>query len=206
MTVSIVACGESASEWYKTPCDLSIGVNDAEKWNHPVNQLIVINSPKQFTKERQDIIKKTKATVFCHSDSWRGILAYEHLRLQQFTKHLKKGHVYSSKTSPFVAMSHAFNQGATDIILHGVDLVSHPTFHPGNKLHAYELRQIEKFARMLKEQGCQVWLGKDYGALRNFLPVFVGNFSILGKDYVAHVERVGLNEDDVKRYLDITKR
>lgn len=175
MIVNVVACGESASEWYETPCDLSIGCNDALKWGHPVDQLIVINSPKQFTKERQEIIKKTKATVFCHSDSWRGLIAYEHLRLQQFTKHLKKGHVYSSKTSPFVAMSHAFNQGATDIILHGCDMVTHPTFHPGNKLHAYELRQIEKFARMLKEQNCQVWLGKDFGALAKFLPVYERN-------------------------------
>ena len=219
MIVNIVACGNSASEWYKTSCDLSIGVNDCEKWGHPVDQLIVINSPRQFTKERQDIIKATKAKVFSHSDSWHGILNYERLRLQSFSKHLKKGHVYSSKTSPFVAMSHAFNQGATDIILHGVDLVDHPTFHPGNKLHAYELRQIEKFARMLGEQECRVWLGKDFGALGKFLRVWPWNKETVidwsgalvnsvskNKEYVVTVDRIGLTDDDAKKFIEITKK
>jgi len=173
MVVSIAACGESGSEWYKTPCDLSIGVNDIFKFGHPVNQLLLINSPNQFEKSRLETIKSTKFDkVLTHSGTWDKIFPQnERIRLQSFSKHLKKGHVYSSKTSPFVAASLAFNMGASDIILHGVDLISHPAIK--DKLLNYEIRQIQNFTRMMSDQGTKTWLAKDYGALTKFLPVWL---------------------------------
>ena len=174
MIVSIVAVGESGSEWFKTPCDYSIGVNDCQKWNHPVNELLLINQPKSFTPSRLETIKSTKFDkVLTHSGTWDKIFPQnERIRLQSFSKHLKKGHVYSSKTSPFVALSLAFNLGATDVILHGVDLISHPAIK--DKLLNYELRNFDKITCMMADQGCKVWLGKDYGVLTKFLPVWNG--------------------------------
>lgn len=182
MIVSVVACGESASEWYKTPCDLSIGVNDSSKWGHSVNQLLLINSPFQFEKSRLEVIKNTKFDkVLTHSDNWQKIFQnYEKINLQSFGRYAKKGRVYSSKTSPFVAMSLAFNYGASDIILHGVDMVNHRVFNPNNRartesmgLYNYELRNFELFAKIMADQGTKVWLGKDYGALTKILNVWV---------------------------------
>lgn len=173
MTVSIVACGNSAENWHSVKTDLSIGTNDAMKWGAHPDQLVVIDSPKRFLPERMDIIKSTQSKFIVRDDQWKGILPnYEKVRLQQFTKHLKKGHVYCSKTSSFVALSLAFNQGATDVILFGVDLNDHATFNPKNRIRDYELRQYEKFCRMLAEQGTKVWVSSEESALSRFLNVW----------------------------------
>lgn len=173
MICSIIGCGTSAHKWYETQTDLSIGVNDCYKFGHAPDHLLIVDSPKRFTKDRLEIIKSTPSKFITRDDQWKGILpSYEKVRLQQFTKHLKKGHVYSSKTSTFVALSLAFNHGATDVVLFGVDLKTHSTFKPGNKLRDYELRQYEKFCRMLKEQGTQTWVSSEESSLSKFLPVY----------------------------------
>jgi len=172
MICSIVACGPSASDWWNTPCDYSIGVNDCWKWGHPVNELLIVNSPKMFEPSRLETIKKTKCDkVKTNSGNWNQIFPQQEIiRLQSFGKYLKKGHIYSSKSSPFVAMSLAFNMGATDVILHGVDFIDHPAIK--DKLLNYELRNIQNFTRMMADQGTKVWLGKNVGALTQFLNVW----------------------------------
>lgn len=178
MIVSVVACGESASEWYQTPHDYSIGVNDCFKLGYGVNELIVVNSPKNFTPERLETIKRTKFDkVKTNSGNWDKIFPQnEIIRMQSFGKYLKKGHIYSSKSSPFVAMSIAFNMGATDVILHGCDYIDHPAIK--DKLLNYEIRQIQNFTRLMADQGTKTWLAKDYGALKGIIPHWD---SVLGK-------------------------
>ena len=172
MVVGVIACGQSSEGWFNTTHDYTIGVNDCFRFGHPVNELLLINQPKSFTPERLETIKSTKFDkVLTHSGTWDKIFPQnERIRLQSFSKHLKKGHVYSSKTSPFVAASLAFNMGASDIILHGVDLISHPAIK--DKLLNYELRNFDKITCMMADQGCKVWLGKDYGALTKILNVW----------------------------------
>lgn len=172
MLINIIGCGDSGKDWHKVPCDISIAVNDAFKWGHHPDYLLVIDSPKRFTKERIEVMKQTKSKLITRDDQWKGILGpSEKVRLQSFGKHLKKGHVYSSKTSTFVAMSIAFNMGATDIILHGVDFINHTVFNPSNKLYNYEMKQYEKFVHMLKEYNVHVWVSSEKSALSKFLNV-----------------------------------
>lgn len=211
MVINIVAVGESAWDWYKTPCDYSIGVNDCGKWMAAVNELLIVNSPKMFPPERLETIKRTKFDkVKTNSHNWDKIFppniypGNEVIRLQAFSKHLKKGHIYSSKSSPFVAMSLAFNMGATDIILHGVDMVNHKVFNPNNvqrssegRMFDYEVRQIQNFTRMMADQGTKTWLSKDYGALTKILNVWQPK-----KEYSLTVDRIGLNQDDVDKLTD----
>lgn len=174
MIVSVVACGSSACDWYKTPCDYSIGVNDCGKWIAAVNELLIVNHPKNFTPERLETIKRTKFDkVKTNSGNWDKIFPQnEIIRMQSFGKYLKKGHIYSSKSSPFVAMSIAFNMGATDVILHGCDYLNHPAIK--DKLLNYEIRQIQNFTRLMADQGTKTWLAKDYGALTKILNVWQG--------------------------------
>lgn len=199
MKVQIVACGQSASTWHehKSEFDLSIGVNDCAKWGHAPDHLLVIDSPKRFTKERIDIIKSTPAKFFTRDDQWKSILpSYEKVRLQPFSKHLKKGHVYSSKTSPFVALSLAFNMGATDVVLFGVDLINHQTFNPKNKLRDYELRQYENFCRLLLAQGTQTWISSEESALSKFLPVWKNSEELMRSEMVTEFGQVLIDSND----------
>lgn len=181
MLCAIVGCGSTAEHWHEhqSEFDLVIGVNDCFQWGSAPDQLVVIDSPKRFTPERSAIIKSTPSNFITRDDQWKNILPkYEKVNLQQFTKHLKKGHVYCSKTSSFVALSLAFNQHATDVVLFGVDLNNHATFNPKNRIRDYEIRQYQNFCRMLADQGCKVWVSSEESALSKVLPIY--QFELLG--------------------------
>lgn len=170
MTISVIGCGPTAEGWHNTPCDLSIGCNDCARFGKDTDWLVVVN--RRFPSEREDfIIHSNPKRFFTTIYYWNKLFSHaETLRLQRFSKHVKKGHVYSSKTSPFVALSLAFNAGAKDVILFGVDLVSHPVIK--DKLRDYELRQFERFCREIAKQGCQTWVSSKDSSLSKFLPVW----------------------------------
>jgi len=174
-TVFVIGCGESAKGWFNHDYNLSIGVNDCLKFSRDTDYLVLIDSLHGFKNEpeRVKIISQSKAKVLSFSDTWRKVFPkYERLRLQGFGKHLKKGHVYSSKSSPFVAASVAFNMGAKDIVLFGIDMKTHQALKEGSKLLDYELRNWERFTRMMAEQGTQCWVSSEVSVLSKFLPVW----------------------------------
>lgn len=170
MTISVIGCGSTAEGWFNTPSDLSIGVNDCLKWGKNTDWLVVIN--RKFDKEREDlIINSNPKRFFTTIYYWNKLFSHaETLRLQRFSKHVKKGHVYSSKTSPFVALSLAFNAGASDVIMFGTDMNDHPVIK--DKLRDYELRQFERFCREIAKQGCQTWVSSEESKLSEFLPLW----------------------------------
>lgn len=170
MTISIIGCGKTSEGWYNTPCDLSIGVNDAKKWGVHLDWLVVVN--RKFPQDREQIIKDSRPRkFFTNIDYWKKQFPlHQSLKLQQFSKHVKKGHVYSSKTSPFVALSLAFNAGAKDVIMFGTDMNDHPVIK--DKLRDYELRQFERFCRELAAQGTRVWVSSKDSSLSKFLPLW----------------------------------
>lgn len=176
MTAVVIGLGSTAKDWFNNPHDLSIGCNDAAKFSKDPDWLVLIDSKVGFKREpeRVEIISKTKAKrVFTNGPTWKKEFPYyEEVRLQMFSKHLKKGHVYCSKSSPFVATSLAFNAGAKSIVLFGVDFKSHPLLKKGNKLFDYEMRQWERFCRLIADQGTQVFVSSDYSELSKFLPVW----------------------------------
>jgi hypothetical protein len=171
MTISVVACGQSSKEWYKVPCDKSIGVNDCLKFGHDTDYLVCVNAPFKFEPSksngrvnRKEFILRSKAffmTSLC--TEWRQARknVNDCISLSLFTKWAKKGHIYRSKTSPFIAMSIAFNMGANDIILWGVDFIDHPDFQQGKRSTDFEIEQYVRFAEMIRQQGCNVWIGNE---------------------------------------------
>lgn len=180
MIVSIVACGPSAKEWHKTPCDLSIGVNDCVKFGHQVDWLVVVNAVGKFTAKAKNgyqdrlftIIQSKPKRFFCHNGAWKGYFpSAELVQLQPFRGSVKKGRIASSKTSPFVALNLAFDAGATDIIIWGVDFLNHPSVK--DKLLNYELGEYRRLFEALEKQGMRVFIGSDQTILKEYLPVYI---------------------------------
>jgi hypothetical protein len=185
MTISVVACGQSAKEWYNTHCDKSIGVNDCLKFGKDPDYLVCVNAPFKFEPNksngrvnRKEIIIRSNAffmTSLC--TEWRRAhkAVNDCISLSQFTKWAKKGTVYHSKTSPFVAMSIAFNMGAKDIILWGVDFIDHPDYPQEKRRTQFEIEQYVKFADMIGQQGTKVWIGSKETSLNKYFEVYESN-------------------------------
>lgn len=170
MTIFIIGCGPTGEGWFNHPHDLSIGVNDCLKWGRNTDHLLVVN--RRFSRDREEMILRSKPKKFFTTIPYFQKLfpGAEILRLQMYSKRVKKGQVYSSKTSPFIALSMAFNAGATNIVLFGCDLVSHPVIK--DKLLDYELRNFQHICRELSLQGCHVWVSSKESSLSRFLPVW----------------------------------
>lgn len=181
MTASIVACGDSAKEWFKTPHDFSVGVNDCVKFGHEVDHLVVINSPGKFNpsvhnghSDRMKTITDSKPKKFyCHNSNWRKWFRHgEMIAMKQFNSTYMPGRVYFSKTSPIVAITLAVKLGATELILWGIDMLNHHRFHPGEKDQVTEIGYYSILFEQLENQGVKVWLGNGNSALKAFLPVY----------------------------------
>src|SRR5690348_12790496 len=133
MTVSVIACGESAKHWKEVPCDLSIGVNDVLKFGAHPDWLLCINGMNKFTDERRQTIMNTRPRkFFTHNTGWLNHFSMfcevEKIAMHSWRGYVKKGRLYSSLTSPIVAMCLAFNAGSKDMIIWGVDFENHPNF------------------------------------------------------------------------------
>lgn len=183
MIVSIIACGDSAKEWYKTPCDLSIGVNDCFKFGHQVDYLLCLNAPGMFQprkknnyQDRLPIIKQSKPKKFITClEGWKNHFSFTEVEMvnpRLFGKHFSKGTLYHAKTSPFCAMSYAFNLGAKDIILWGVDFLNHGTLKPGKRETQFEIEEYVRFADIIEKQGTKVWIGNSETALNKYFGVW----------------------------------
>lgn len=186
MTVSIIGCGDSAKEWFKTPCDLSIGVNDCVKFGHQVNHLVVVNSPLKFhPKVSNNYVNRFKTITdskperfFCHNSNWKPYFPkYELLSLRTFIGTYKKDRIYSAKTSPFVAVTLAVSLGATEIILFGVDMINHHKFSAqADKKHqsdfCTELDHYRLLFEGLDDNGIKVYIGNENTVLKDYLPLY----------------------------------
>jgi hypothetical protein len=182
MTVSIVACGDSAKEWFKTPCDLSIGVNDCVKFGYEVDYLVVVNSPIKFhpgskngdVNRFKTIVGSKPKKFFCHNSNWRKYFKdAENLAMKKFNTVYKPGRIYHSMTSPFVAITLAAKLGATEIIIWGVDMINHHKFAPGkHKDFEEELGYYSILFEELEKNGIKCWLGDGNSSLNRHLKVY----------------------------------
>lgn len=180
MTISIVACGPSAKDWNKVPCDLSIGVNDCVKFGAEVDHLVVINASHKFkpntkngnTDRLKIIIESKPKRFFCHDSRWRQYFPKaELLTLKPFLGIVRKGRIMQSRTSPFVAITMAYNEGAKDIILWGIDFKNHPDIK--GQLMDRELEEYRRLFASLKDHGVNCWVGSEESVLTKYLKVWV---------------------------------
>lgn len=171
--VTIVALGETAKDWI--PRGHLIGCNDAFRWGKPTDSLLVCNRPSNFTEERLKIITESKPkTFYSHKSNWAYAFPdWKKINLCQWYGRLVKGMHYSSNTSPFIALTLAYNLGAKDIIMWGVDFKTHSLWSEENPYTKKEVDTYMELITALKEQGVKVWLGEKGGAFDNLLQVYV---------------------------------
>jgi hypothetical protein len=180
MIAAIVGCGGSADNWLDHMADylpierniLTYGVNDAAKWGWGFDKLIVVNGPNQFTSERLNTISATTTGEFLtHAPkAWEGYFPNATLlTLREFHGHrLQHGFIYKSKTSPFVAMSLAVDDGAKEINLFGVDFNDHKIYRRGTKAGDHEMSKYARYAELLDQAGVKVRVTKE-SALSKFM-------------------------------------
>lgn len=191
---NVIACGESGQYWDGTGD--SIGVNDSWKWGHPTDYLMVIDPPGRFTPDRRKIIQNSKPKHFItDSKSWLRLFHdpekvdrikphpdYKELyctngpqlmkyRFSKWRGRLMNDQISYSHTSPFPAMSLAYLLGYKEIVLWGVDFVTHKAWNPQKpeQLNT-QLSEYKELVRALDEVGVKVYLGHT-GSMLSFLEV-----------------------------------
>lgn len=175
MTISVVACGNTALEWHKTPCDLSIGVNDVLKFGEHPDWLLCINGMNKFADDRKNLIMGTwPKKFFSHNQNWinyfNNYCEVEKISMLDWTGKLRKGKLYHTESSPFVGTTLAFAQSPDDIIIWGVDFVGHQKFSEGSRDREREIKRFMELCAAIEKQGTRVWIGKEGSALN--LPVW----------------------------------
>lgn len=181
MIISVVACGPSAKDWFNTPHDYSVGVNDCFKWGKTVDALILINDPKNFEPKKDNgftnrlkVIKESKPGLVITNDrmNWKKHFpetTVEEVKTVAFWKRFQNERLHHSRTSPFVAINYAFNIGAKEIIVWGVDFIDHPNFPKEKRETDFEIEQYMKLIDHIQNKGVKVWIGNKNTQLNKYL-------------------------------------
>jgi hypothetical protein len=171
MTYSVIGCGPSGEHW--DGHGLSIGVNDCFKFGKRTPILLIANHFSKFPTERIETIKQHNPTKFyTDNNSWRHIFPnFIQVHLRSWDGILRKDadRLQHANSSPFIAMSLAYNLGASKIVLYGVEFNDHPHFRNG--MERMEVRQYKQFIERLREKGIKVVLGAPGSLLEEFLTV-----------------------------------
>lgn len=177
MVVSVIACGDSAKDWHKTPCDLSIMCNDGFKFGVHPDWLVLVNAARKFNK-RLEVIKQTQAKrvlvsslkewvkIFPKAERLRRLIEY-HTRTR-----LRIGAHYTLRTSPIICISLALEAGATDIILWGIDFRSHKSVVAGTKSGEREIDLYKDFFKKVEALGVRLWRGANGSVFDNVIPLW----------------------------------
>ena len=174
MIASVIGCGPSAKDWGKQKFDLSIGCNDMLKFGYQPDQLVLVNHKGKFSKDRLDTILRTRPKkLWTHTSQWRSHFSdFEIIRFSHFSGYFMKGNIYHCRTSPMVAICLAIRQGATDVVLYGVDMLSHKVYRTGTKEGDNEIKTYLKFFDAVKKKGINIYLGNNGSALEGHIPFY----------------------------------
>lgn len=169
--------GDSAKDWYKTPCDLSIACNDAFKFGAHPDWLVLVNAARKFHK-RLDIIKQTQAKRVLVSSlkEWSKIFPKAERLTRMVEYHtrtrIRIGARYSLQTSPIICVSLALESGATDIILWGCDFTNHKRYFAGSKDGDRQINLYLDFFKKIQALGVRLWLGAPGSVFEKHIPIY----------------------------------
>lgn len=173
---AIVGCGPTA-KFFDGKCD-SIGVNDAWKYKR-TGMLLVVDPKRNFRNEgRLDYIMKCTPEKFFYYDGfleWKDAHNAEVYHATKWQGHLDPGKIYTSMSTPFVALSMAIYLGYDQITIYGADYYNHPNFNPDsiktkNRFDG-ELRNFKDIAAEALKIGVNVFCGHRASALSEVMEV-----------------------------------
>jgi len=171
MTIHVIGKGES-KEFFKHDGNITIGVNDVNKWIKTDH--IVVVDPMDAYKEGHETYRSSNAMFwsqlednknyvknFTLIDLARGRGVLEDFDSEKF--------VYSI-TSPFVAVHLAYKLGATKIVMWGVDFNTHENFNT-DSLRNRALKDFGNLRKKLNERGCELYVGNEISMFSSILPI-----------------------------------
>jgi hypothetical protein len=171
MTIHVIGKGES-KEFFKHDGNITIGVNDVNKWiktdhivvvdpmcNHKEGHRTYKNSNAMFWSQNEDNRNYVKNFTLIELARGRGVL--DEFDSNRF--------VYSI-TSPFVAVHLAYKLGAKNIVMWGVDFNTHPNFDT-DSLRNRALKDFGNLRKKLNERGVKFYVGHEMSMFSSILPV-----------------------------------
>ena len=184
---TIICCGDSARNW--EPRGTTLGVNDSWKFGKPTDILLCCNRPVDFTKDRlRTITTSTPKTFYSHKGNWAYAFPdWKKIHLHNWSgsryfvpymnKPIEHKMTYSSNTSSFIALSLAYNLGAKEIIMYGIDFMNHKVYHEGAHYRDKEVQIHLDLIKCMKEHGTEVYLGALGTAFDQTIPLYDTNKS-----------------------------
>lgn len=170
MTAHILGCGPSLFQFSKdfiAPGSFIIGVNDSFKLGVPMDVLVFMNWPIQFSAERMEVIQRTetKKVVTLHTmvNDWsKYFMNVEGISTSTMPSYanFKINRVYNTNNSPFAAMSYAVANGFKEIVLWGVDFQGHKFLRFQDCAPEYT-----KFAQIVRPFGVSIKKGSNQSKL-----------------------------------------
>lgn len=173
MIATVVALGQSAKDWI--PRGLTIGVNEYLVWGKQADAMIIVNAPHKFSADELNYIMKHKGRMLTNNPKqWGQFFKNAELlkHMGAFNLRVQKGRLYTSGTSPMIAISYAMQQGATDVIIYGVDMLNHPKYKAGSKHGDHEIGIYKRFFTSCDKLGTKIYLGEIGTAFDQSLPKY----------------------------------
>lgn len=174
-TVFILGLGETL-KFFKDFDKPKIGVNDI--WAKVQTEMVVcIDRPEKFTATRLDVIKNcTPKIFFSYLNNWKESKKnsyYWKAPIKGIEKGevFKEGVIYHSVHSPFVACNIAYLLGAKNIVMYGVDFLSHSKLKGLNAISKI-VSDFNWLNENLKKRGVNLYIGHSASRLSESLPVW----------------------------------
>ena len=173
-TIFILGLGETL-KFFQDFDSPKIGVNDI--WAKVKTEIVVcVDPPARFTPSRLEIIKNCQPKMFYSNlDDWRAFKTCHYWKSP--THGIRENEIFNQKViyhslnSPFVACSIAFLLGYTEIVLFGVDFLTHSKLK-GASIMSKILKDFSWLIEAYKTRGVKLFVGHPGSRLSEILPVW----------------------------------
>jgi hypothetical protein len=171
MTIHVIGKGES-KEFFKHDGNITIGVNDVNKWIKTDH--IVVVDPMDAYKEEHETYRNSNAMFWSQLEDNRNYVKnftlIELARGRGVLDEFDSNRFVYSITSPFVAVHLAYKLGAKNIVMWGVDFNTHPNFDT-DSLRNRALKDFGNLRKKLNERGVNFYVGHEMSMFSSILPV-----------------------------------